>query len=100
MSNISPKLTEINLSVKDIPIKQALEILWNPEMDTFHVKYTLKAVLTTKRGILYLISLVFDLLRFITSALIEPKWIIQQLWKIKIDRDKLLPSNLTKRWQK
>ena len=84
-SNISPKLTEINLSVKDIPIERALGVLWNPETDTFHIKYTLKSVLTTKRGILSLISSIFDPLGFITPALIEPKWIIQQLWKRKID---------------
>ena len=99
-SNISPKLTEINLSVNDIPIERALGILWNPETDTFHVKYTVKSVLTNKRGILSLISSIFDPLGFITPALIEPKWIIQQLWKRKIDWDELLPSDLTKRWQK
>ena len=99
-SNISPKLTEINLSVKDIPIERALGVLWNPETDTFHIKYTLKSVLTTKRGILSLISSIFDPLGFITPALIEPKWIIQQLWKRKIDWDELLPSDLTKCWQK
>ena len=84
-SNISPKSTEINLSVNDIPIERAFGILWNPETDIFHIKYTLKSVLTTKRGILSLISSIFDPLGFITPALIEPKWIIQQLWKRKID---------------
>ena len=75
-SNISPKLTEINLSVNDIPIERALGILWNPETDTFHIKYTLKSVLATKRGILSLINSIFDPLGFITPALIEPKWVI------------------------
>ena len=51
-SNNSPILTEMNLSVNDIPIERAFGILWNPETDTFHIKYTLKSVLTTKRGIL------------------------------------------------
>ena len=55
--NVCPKLTEINLSVNDIPIEQALEILWNPEADTFHIKLTFKSTLATKRGILLLISL-------------------------------------------
>ena len=82
-SHISPKLTEINLSVNDIPIERALGILWNPEADTFYIKYKLKSVLATKRGILSLISSIFDTLGFITPALTEPKWIIQQLWKRK-----------------
>ena len=75
-------------------------ILWNPETDTFHIKYTLKSVLTTKQGIVSLISSIFDPLGFITPASIESKWIIQQLWKRKIDWGKLLPSDLTNCWQK
>ena len=61
-------------------------ILWNPETDTFHMKYTLKSVLATKRDILSLISSIFDLLGLIAPALIESKWIIQQVWKKKLTR--------------
>ena len=67
-SNNSPTLTEMNLSVNDIPIERALGILWKPETDTFHIKYTLKSVLTTKRGILSLISSIFDPLGFIAPS--------------------------------
>ena len=38
-------------------------------------------------------------LNAVELALSEPKWIIQQLWKSKIDWDEILPSDLTKRWQ-
>ena len=75
-------------------------ILWNPETDTFHMKYTLKSVLATKRDILSLISSIFDLLGLIVPALIKSKWIIQQVWKRKIDSDDFLPSVLTNSWQK
>ena len=84
-NNVSPKLTEIILSVNYIPIERALGILWNPEMDTFYIKYTIKSVIAVKRGILSLISSIFDPLGLIAPALIEPKWIIKQLWKRKID---------------
>ena len=75
-NSVSTKLTEINLSVNDIPMERALGTLLNPETDTFHIKYTFKSVLATKRGILYLISSIFDPLGLIAPALIEPKWII------------------------
>ena len=55
-SSVSPKLTEINLAVNDILIERSVGILWNPEKDIFHVKYTLKSVLATKRDVLSLIS--------------------------------------------
>ena len=98
--NVSPQLTEINLAVNNIPFERALGILWDPETDTFHIKYTLKSVLPTKLGILPLISSTLHALGFIAPTLIEPKLIIQQLWKREIDWDILLPSDLTKRWQK
>ena len=94
------KITEIILSVNYIPIERALGILWNPEMDTFYIKYTIKSVIAVKRGILSLISSIFDPLGLTAPALIEPKWIIKQLWKRKTDWDELLPLDLTKRWQK
>ena len=84
-NNVSPKLTEIILPVNYIPIERALGILWNPEMDTFYIKYTIKSVIAVKRGILSLISSIFDPLGLIAPALIEPKWIIKQLWKRKTD---------------
>ena len=65
-------------------------------MDTFHRKYTL----TTEQDILSLTSSKFDQLGLIAPALIELKWIIQQLWKRKIDWGDLLPLDLTKHWQK
>ena len=87
-NNVSPKLTEINLSVNNTPINPALGIMWNSKTDIFHIKYKLKSVLATKWGILSLISSIFDPLGLTTPALIEPKWILQ-LYKRKIDWDEL-----------
>ena len=42
------KTNRNQLSVNDILIEQCLEILWKPETDTFHKKYTLKSVLAAK----------------------------------------------------
>ena len=81
-NNVSPKLTEIILSVNYIPIERALGILWKPEI---YIKYTIKSVIAVKRGILSLISSIFDPLGLTAPALIEPKWIIKQLWKRKTD---------------
>ena len=55
---VSPKITEINLSVNDIAIELPLGILWNLGTDIFHInnKYTLISVLATKQGIISLIS--------------------------------------------
>ena len=71
-------------------MKQALGILLDPETYILY-KITLKSVLTTKRDILSLLSSIFNPFRLIALALIKPKWIIQQLWKVKIEWNELLP---------
>ena len=38
-ANVSPKFTAIDLDLNEIPVERALGILWNPESDTFKVKY-------------------------------------------------------------
>ena len=76
-NHVSPKLTDINLIINDIPIEQALGILWNLETDTFHIKYTVKSVLATKWGILSLISFIVDSFGFIAPTL-SSKWTLQR----------------------
>ena len=68
--------------------------------DTFHIEYTVKSVLPTKRGVLSLISPIFDPLGSFAPDLTEPKWIMHHLWKRKIGWDELLLTDLTKIWQK
>ena len=80
-ANVSPKITAIDLDLNEIPVERALGILWNPQSDIFKIKYALKPVSTIKRGILSHVSSIFDPLGFITPALIEPKWIVQELWR-------------------
>ena len=99
-ANISSKITAINLDLNEIPVERALGIPWNPESDTFKIKYVPKPVPATKRGILSHVNSIFDPLGFITPALIEPKWIVQELWRRKIKWDESLPSDLQKRWLK
>ena len=78
-ANVSSKLTAIDLDLNEIPVERALGILRNPESDTFKIKYAPKPVPATKRGILSHVSSIFDPLGFITPALIEPQWIVQEL---------------------
>ena len=57
--------------------------MWNYKKDTLNVKHSNKSYPITKRGILSHISSIFDPLSLLVSYLLEPKLIIQQLWKEK-----------------
>ena len=54
-------------------------MIWNINQDTL----TFKPV--TKRGILSLVSSVSDPLGILSPSLLDPKLIIQELWKSKAD---------------
>ena len=54
----------------------------------------------SKRGLFSFISSVFDPLGLLTLSMVEAKLILQQLWKISLDWDEEIPSNLTNRWLK
>ena len=84
-------LSEIGKSCKEDSsmkneTKKILEIMWNYKKDTLDVNCSNKSYPNTKRGILSHISSIFDPLGLLVPFLLEPKLIIQQLWKEKMGR--------------
>ena len=90
--------TLINLDFDDISIERALGFLWNPGTDVLQIKVTAKDVPLTKRGILSYTSSIFDPLGILAPIILEPKLIIQSLWKQKIDWDSEIPTDLKQRF--
>ena len=87
-------LTLINLDFDDISIERSLGILWNPGTEALQIKVTAEDVPLTKRGILSYTGSIFDPLEILTPIILEPKLIIQSLWKQKIDWDRKLTTDL------
>ena len=88
----------VNVDVKQTSTERALGILWDSEQDVLRIKEINKEVPNTKRGILSSVSSIFNPLGILT--LVEPKCIIQDLWKQKIDWDHPIPLDILDRWQK
>ena len=72
-------------------------MIWNINQDTLTFEPVTREYPNTKRGILSLISLVFDPLGILTPSLLEPKLIIQELQKLKIDWDSKIPFEIETR---
>ena len=93
-------------SIKDNSMKnetgKILGIMWNYKKGILNVKHSNKSYPNTKRGILSHISSIFDPLGLLVPFLVEPKLIIQQLWKEKIKWDNKIPETLNNnnRWIK
>ena len=83
-----------------MPIERALGVLWQPEKDILKIKSIEKKLPATKREILSFISTIFDPLGFVTTAVLEPKLIMQELWKRSIEWDEDVPDDLAQRRSK
>ena len=90
----------VNLDLDDINIEHALGILWNSKMDMLQIKVSDRETTMTKRGILSYTSSIFDPLGILSPIILEPKLIIQSLWKETVDWDDEIPYNLKKCFEK
>ena len=90
-SILSPKLVDLDLD--KIPLKRALGILWDPNEDALKVKVLYKELPNTKRAILSFTSSIFD-----HVGMLEPKLLIQEIWKRNIDWDEVIPLNILTHW--
>ena len=88
----------VNLDLDETPIERALGVLWDPKQDVSKIKTVNKEVPNTKGGILSFVSSIFDPLGILYPSLIEPKQIIQDLWKQNIDWDEQIPAEILQRW--
>jgi len=76
--------SERAVSVKDhlldqLPCERALGIRWDVEMDTFGFKISLKNKPSTRRGILSIVSSIYDPLGFAAPFILPAKRLLQNL---------------------
>ena len=75
-SEISPEISE-----NQVQTEKVLGILWNFGTDLLSIKPIDKVFEDTKRGMLAFISSLFDLISMLTPFTLEPKLLIQELWR-------------------
>ena len=88
----------VNLEFSSPTSERALGLIWDIQKETFTFKPIIKYYPDTKCGILSLMSSIFDPLDILTPCLLQPKRIVQQLWKQNIEWDEPIPNSLLKQW--
>ena len=84
----------------DLPIiERALGVQWNVASDTFGFSITIKDRPATRRGLLSVISSVYDPLGFVAPFVLPAKILLQDLCKRKLDWDDPIPQEDLTRWQ-
>ncbi|XP_064647467.1 uncharacterized protein LOC135500152 [Lineus longissimus] len=92
-------IMNLNLALDDLPIERALGIEWCVESDEFCFRVILKEQPLTRRGILSMISSVFDPLGFLAPFILKGKQILQELCTNGADWDQPLPEELHPKWE-
>ena len=80
--------------VPDLPSEQALGVLWNTETDNFGFKVTLKQKPMTRRGLLSIISSVYDPLDLAAPFLLQGKLINQEFCRANLGWDEVIPEKI------
>lgn len=83
----------------DLPVQGALGIRWNVERDAFCFKVLLNEKPATRRGVLSIVSSVYDPLGCLAPFILQGKKVLQEMCQRGISWDEPLPSELKPRWE-
>ena len=81
-------------------MERALGLQWCIETDTFTFKLKIKEKPHTKRGMLSIISSVYDPLGFLAPLILPAKLLLQELCRQKCDWDDPIPEAFQHKWNK
>ena len=84
----------------DLPNDKALEICWNIEKDMLSFKVNLDRKPITKRGLLSMISSIYDPLGVAVPFVLEGRRILQCLCKKNVQWDEIVQQDVQSDWAK
>lgn len=88
----------VDLSQDVLPIERALGVLWCIESDSFKFRINIKEKPVTRRGILSIVSSIYDPLGFLAPFTLPAKTLMQQLAKEKLTWDQPIADKLAQKW--
>ena len=94
--NLSQKIE--NLDLDELPIERALGVSWDPNSNMLTFKVVNKNIPETKRGILSMVSSIFDPMGLISPIIVNSELLIQEIWRRSIGWDEELPRDLIDQW--
>ncbi|XP_072168946.1 uncharacterized protein [Diadema setosum] len=89
----------VDLDLDHLPIERTLGVLWNVETDDFGFKVHLKEKPATRRGILSMVSSLYDPLGFLAPFILRAKLLLQFLCRRGVDWDERVTNDELQRWK-
>lgn len=88
----------VSLSNKEDAWIKLLGLQWEPNSDAFMFSFKTPTAVYTKRGILSVIARLYDPLGFLTPVTLLMKGVVQELWKLELEWDDLVPDHIKEHW--
>ena len=89
---------ELDLNEDSLPTERALGVSWSVENDKFGFKINVKKRPCTRRGILSVVSSIYDPLGMAVPFVLPAKLLLQDLCRKGLGWDDEIPSNYLLRW--
>ena len=99
ISERAKEVKDLDLDYDNLPIDRALGVQWCQNSDSFQFKLELKNQPLTRRGILSMVSSVYDPLGFLAPFVLKAKIILQELCKLQLGWDDEIPDYLAIQWK-
>lgn len=90
----------LDLDLEDLPLERALGVPWSTEDDVFKFHVTLKEQPCTKRGILSIVSSMYDPLGFPAPVTFPAKHLLQELCRLNFSWDEDIPNTHAQSWKR
>ena len=87
------------LDCEDMPTKRVLGVRWNLESDTFGFKVKFKDKPLSHRGMLSIVSSVYDSFGFVSPFVLPAKAVLQDLCRRGLGWDEAIPEESLKCWK-
>jgi hypothetical protein len=88
----------MDLDNDSLPIDRVLGIQWCIDSDVFCFKTDIKKQPLSRRGILSIVSIIFDPLGFLAPFMLKAKCLLQELCKHQLGLDEKIPECFAQQW--
>ena len=94
------EVKDLDLEHDELPVERALGVQWCTSTDSFRFKINLSDQPCIRRGILYVVSSVYDPMGFLAPLLLPVKLILKDPCKEKKGWDEEIPEKPRRTWKK
>ncbi len=92
------EVKDLDLSHNILPMERALGVQWSTETDMLTFKVQIQAKQSTRRGILSVVSSIYDPLGFLAPVILPAKQLLRNLCKDKKGWDEEIQDDQEQRW--